>query len=280
MIGARYCQTVPVPVPGISHRLYRTTGPSVCEGACGIGASEMDSLGRIDHDLLRIFTMTRCLLSSMTFACLVCFSADQRVTAADKAKLEEGFHNLFDGKSLSGWEGNTKVFRVQDGSIVGGSLTERIAHNEFLCTKKAYRDFELRLQVKFIGENQNGGIQFRSKRIPDHFEVIGYQCDIGRVRGEYIWGALYDESRRRRFLVAPDTQKLEKVLKPDGYNDVTIRCEGPKIHITVNGLTTVDYTESDKKIAGTGIIGVQIHGGPPAQAWYKDIRIKELSPSK
>ena len=59
-------------------------------------------------------------------------------------------------------------------------------------------------------------------------------------------------------------------------NDLVIRCEGPRIQIWVNGLQTVDYTETDDKIARQGIIGLQIHSGPPAEASYRNIRLKKL----
>src|SRR5438067_7229478 len=72
---------------------------------------------------------------------------------------------LFDGKTLEGWEGDLKVFRVEDGAIVGGSLKQKVARNEFLCTKKEFGDFELRAKVKLLGDGANGGIQFRTKRI-------------------------------------------------------------------------------------------------------------------
>ena len=190
---------------------------------------------------------------------------------------EEGFTPLFDGKSLSRWEGNEKVFRVENGAIVAGSLDKKIEHNEFLCTTKEYGDFELRLKAKLVGKGENAGVQFRSQRIPKHFEVIGYQCDMGNASGKSIWGALYDESRRKKFLVTGDHDKLTKVLKADDFNDLVIRCEGPHIQIWVNGLQTVDYTEGEKDISQKGLIAVQIHGGEPAQASYKEIRIKELS---
>lgn len=102
---------------------------------------------------------------------------------------EDGFVSLFDGKTLTGWEGNLKVFRVEDGAIVGGSQTEAIPNNEFLCSEKEYGDFELRLKAKLAGTGDNAGIQFRSARIPDHHEVIGYQCDMGSAWGRKIWGA-------------------------------------------------------------------------------------------
>jgi hypothetical protein len=93
---------------------------------------------------------------------------------------EEGFQSLFDGKTLAGWEGDEKVFRVEDGAAVAGSRTEKIAHNEFLSSNAEFGDFELRLKAKLVGKGQNAGIQFRSQRVADHFEMIGYQCDMGR----------------------------------------------------------------------------------------------------
>ena len=190
---------------------------------------------------------------------------------------EEGFTPLFDGKLLTGWEGNEKVFRVEKGAIVAGSLDQKIEHNEFLCTTKEYGDFELRLKAKLVGKGDNAGVQFRSQRIPKHFEVIGYQCDMGNAGGKSIWGALYDESRRKKFLVTGDHDKLTKVLRPDDFNDLVIRCEGAHIQIWVNGEKTVDYKEEEKDIPQKGKIAVQIHGGEPAEASYKDVRIKELS---
>ncbi len=189
---------------------------------------------------------------------------------------EEGFASLFDGKTLTGWEGNKEIFSVKDGAIVAGNATERIANNEFLCSEKEYGDFELRLKAKLTGEGDNAGIQFRSKRIPDHHEVIGYQCDMGSAWGRKIWGALYDESRRRKVLAEDEPEKAQKAVKVDDWNEFVIRCEGNHIQIWLNGLQTVDYTEKED-VAKTGIIGLQIHGGKPAVASYKDIRIKELA---
>jgi hypothetical protein len=190
---------------------------------------------------------------------------------------EPGFKPLFDGKTLAGWEGDEKVFHVQGGAIVAGSPTEKIAHNEFVASKDELGDFELRLKARLVGKGQNAGVQFRSQRIPNHFEMIGYQCDMGTMQGRPIWGALYDESRRRKFLAEAEPEKLAAVLKADDWNDLTIRCEGPRVQIWVNGLQTVDYSEPDLDIPRHGRLGLQIHGGEPAEAAYKDIRIKKLS---
>jgi rhodanese-related sulfurtransferase len=190
---------------------------------------------------------------------------------------EPGFTSLFDGKSLAGWEGDQKIFRVEKGAIVAGSLKEKVANNEFLCSTKEYGDFELRLEAKLVGAGKNAGVQFRSARIPNHFEVIGYQCDMGETPQRSIWGSLYDESRRKKFLAEGDNEALLKVLKKDDFNNLTIRCEGAHVQIWVNDLKTVDYTEKEKDIATKGVLALQIHGGEPAEASYRNIRIREIS---
>ncbi|NND98596.1 MAG: DUF1080 domain-containing protein [Pirellulaceae bacterium] len=180
---------------------------------------------------------------------------------------------LFDGATMQGWEGDEKWFRVQDGAIVAGSLKEKIPHNEFLCTEEQYGDFELRLEAKLVGDGKNAGVQFRSKRIPNDTELIGYQADIGGMKDRSIWGALYDESRRRVFL-QEDAEVSQAAVKQGQWNALRIVCKGPNIQIFLNGKKTVDYTEKEKEIPLTGIIGLQIHSGPPAEAWYRNIRIR------
>jgi 3-keto-disaccharide hydrolase len=181
---------------------------------------------------------------------------------------------IFDGRTFEGWEGNLKIFRIEDGSIVGGLLKEKIARNEFLCTTKTYGDFELRLKVKLLGGDQaNAGIQFRTKRIPNHHEVSGFQADMGTG----WWGALYDESRRNKVLKGPDKAKMKEVIRQGEWNDYVIRAEGNRIQLWVNGVQTVDYTEEDPAIERTGVIAVQIHEGPPSEAWYREIMLVDLS---
>lgn len=179
--------------------------------------------------------------------------------------------SLFDGKTLAGWEGGGDEFRVEDGAIVGGSLDRRIPRNEFLATEREYGDFELRLKFKLVGRGANGGVQIRSRRIPDHHEMIGYQADMG----DGFWGCLYDESRRNRVLARPDGKQLAKVLKREDWNEYVILCQGRRIQLWINGFQTVDYTEEDPEIEQRGVIGLQIHSGPPSEAWYKDITIIE-----
>jgi hypothetical protein len=157
-------------------------------------------------------------------------------------------------------------------------LEKEIPLNYFLCTRKEYSDFELRLEARLIGEEANAGIQFRSRRVPDETEVSGYQADMGGESGQYdvVWGSLYDESRRSTMIAITNQDELLEVLRADDWNEYVIRCEGDHIQMWLNGYQTVDYTEEDDSIEATGIIGLQIHGGMPSEAWYRNITIIEL----
>lgn len=183
---------------------------------------------------------------------------------------------IFDGKSFEGWEGNTdSVWRIEDGSLTAGSLTSRQKENDFLATTSEYEDFELELEWKLEGTEGfiNGGVQFRTKRIPNHHEVTGYQADLGAG----FDGALYDESRRNKILAKPDDETLKKAIKPLGqWNHYRIRAQGKRIQLWLNGIKTVDYTETDPNIPQKGIIAVQIHGGATAIAKYRNLSLREL----
>lgn len=219
--------------------------------------------------------MKQILASTRVYGLFVLFviACSCAVSADDNAKTDDGFSFLFDGQVATDWDGDLRVFRIQDKSIVGGQLESRIPHNFFLSHKKDFGNFELRLQFKLLGEKTNAGIQIRSQRIADHHEMIGYQADLGAG----YWGALYDESRRRKVLAKPDMQQLvSKVLKKDTWNDYRIVCKGPRIQLWINETQTVDYTEKDESIPLTGKIALQIHGGPAGEAWYRNIRIKPL----
>jgi len=214
------------------------------------------------------------LLLSQVLLFFGCASPSEKQTADANDGLEKPDGKiLFDGETFEGWEGDTaNFFRIENGVIIGGSLEENIPHNAFLCTEKAYDDFVLTLQFKVLGENTNAGIQFRSVRIPDHHEMIGYQADLG----QQYWGCLYDESRRRKILAGPDSTTIAKALKRDSWNTYKIQAEDKYIQLFINGVQTVDYTEPLDTIPQTGLVGLQIHSGGPGEVWYKDIVMKEL----
>ncbi|MBM3869127.1 MAG: DUF1080 domain-containing protein, partial [Verrucomicrobia bacterium] len=194
--------------------------------------------------------------------------------------------SLFDGKTLAGWEGDPKVWRVEDGAIVGGSMQGN-PRNEFLTTKRSFFNFRLKFEYKLIGTDGfvNGGVQFRSLRAtnPSH-EMIGYQADIGAG----FTGSLYDESRRKKVLAKVGTgvgsqgvkseaelKALEKVGEWNTYEIVAI---GPRVMIYVNGRNTVDYTETDPSIDDAyGLIGLQIHGNCKAEIRFRNITLDPMT---
>lgn len=214
--------------------------------------------------------------------------------------------NLFDGESLEGWEGSNAFFRVEQGAIVGGSLEKTIDKSYYLCTERKYKNFELKLEAKFITEyiKINGGISFRAKRVPGSNEVMGYQADIGYIdasavplfsdftprdtTGIYpLWGSLVDEnrpdiSRYPKPDIFPviiykvaDEDLIAEVVDHKGWNEVYIKANGPEIEIKINGVTTATYTEKGD-VPSDGCICLQTHAGDPYEIWYKNIVMDPL----
>lgn len=186
---------------------------------------------------------------------------------------------LFDGRSLDGWEGSPRWWRVEDGALVGGSLTDNIPENEFVATTGRYTNFILRAEFKLTGTKGfiNSGIQIRSERVPNSTEMSGYQCDIGEPNW---WGSLYDESRRNKVLAWSDIASLNPVLRRNDWNEYVIRADGARITTWINGVQGIDYHEPDPAIAGLGgRLGFQVHGGGAALAAFRKISIEILPPT-
>ncbi len=198
--------------------------------------------------------------------------------AASTFTLNAAELNLTDGRTFNGWVGDTnKTWRMEDGAFVGGTLERKVPQNEFLRTTRSFTNFVLKVKFKLVGTDAggfiNGGVQVRSEpaKTPPN-EMVGYQCDIG----EGWWGALYDESRRNKVLIKPDPKAVEKALKKNDWNQYVIRCEGKRIRTSINGVEMIDYTEADDSLPQFGLIGLQVHGGGPAVASYKDVVVEEL----
>ena len=190
--------------------------------------------------------------------------------------------SIFDGKTLDGWDYDPKVWRVEDGMITGGSTTEKIKENHFICTKKNYQNFELKLKIKVGGDPKTGmlnsGIQIRSMRVPGGAHMSGYQVDCGAG----WFGKIYDEARRNKVIWAPTPEQqaaLDKVVDVPGWNEYRIRAEGTRIQTWINGVLCIDFTETDKNIALDGFIGPQVHSGGACLVQVKDVTIEELPPT-
>jgi hypothetical protein len=183
--------------------------------------------------------------------------------------------SLFDGKSLQGWEGDPEYFRVEKNCIVAGRLDRPIRGNQFLVSDQEFHNFELVFESKLIGKGNNAGVQFWSRRVPNSTEMIGYQCDIGSFKDGFLWGWLYDESRRNRFLATTTQKDLSSWVNPKGtWNHMRILALEQKISIWLNNNPTITYHEKDQDVPFVGKFGLQVHGGPPLEAWFRNINIK------
>ena len=198
---------------------------------------------------------------------LVLATLSTRVLSVPSTTSDD-FVSLFDGKSLKGWHGDKRLWKVQDGVIVGTS-DGSLKSNTFLISDHSYENFVLK--ISFQLEGNNSGVQFRSSELDD-YGVRGYQADIAP---EY-WGLLYEE-KGRGILQKPQTAVLRQALvKPEGWNDYVITARGNLIEMQLNGTTVVRYEEKQSDISSKGIIALQLHTGDAMKARFKNIKIKKL----
>ena len=205
------------------------------------------------------------------------------------AAAEEGFTDLFDGKTLEGWKvqsGEAK-YMVSNGCI-RGECVMRIPFNTFLITRKLYENFVFRCE--YLCEFGNSGLQFRSStyhhKKKDHDFVFGYQHEI--TPNGLNCGRIYDEERRGfkgRFtwldVGTPENvanEAAKTCSKPGEWNSLEIVCCGPHIRTFVNGKPVADILDDESQ---KGFIGLQIHAQMhlftrAGVTWWRNIRIREL----
>jgi ribosome modulation factor len=182
---------------------------------------------------------------------------------------KDGFQPLFNGKNLDGWDGDPRLWKAQDGMIIGSTEGAPLEYNSFLMTKGSYGNFVLKAQAKL--RNHNSGIQFRSEEVPGlRWAVRGYQADMAENN---YWGCIYEERGKRGVMVNGWKDKAEKVVKLKDWNDLELLCDGDHINLKVNGLETADLHDSAKL---DGIIALQLHKGPPMQVYFRNLEIKVL----
>jgi putative membrane-bound dehydrogenase-like protein len=173
--------------------------------------------------------------------------------------------DFFNGKDLAGWDGDPKLWSVENGEIVGKS--PGIKRNEFLKSHMAVTDFRLTLKIKLVPNKENSGVQFRSEALPDG-EMHGPQADVGLG----WWGKLYEENGRGVL----SNGAGEKHVKADDWNEYEIVAEGSKVKTWINGVLSVDV--DDPAISRRGVFGLQIHAGGPMEVRFKDLKLELLTP--
>ncbi len=168
---------------------------------------------------------------------------------------------IFNGKDLSGWHANSKLWSVEKGEIVGKS--PGIKKNEFLIGELLAGDFKLTLEMKLTPNSENSGVQFRSEELPGG-EVKGYQADAGAG----WWGKLYEEHGRGLLT----KEGGEKHVKANDWNAYEIVAEGSKIRTFINGQLCVDI--DDPMGAKKGIFALQIHSGGPMEVRFRNLKLE------
>ena len=207
---------------------------------------------------------------------------------------ETGFQSIFDGKTLNGWDGDPKFWRVEDGAIVGETSKEKQPdQNTFLIWRGGKPgNFELKLEYRLTGFNS--GIQYRSVELPDiKWAMKGYQADMD---GEQRYtGQIYEE-RGRGFLAMRgqvtyigagqkpglvgslgDGADLKGLIKDADWNDLDIIARGDTLMQFLNGRAMsmlIDEDTANRKM--DGLIGIQVHRGPAMKIEVRNIRIKNF----
>jgi len=208
-------------------------------------------------------------------------------------KDANGFESLFNGKDLTGWQGDPDHWSVEDGAITGTTSAEKkLTENKFLVWAGGkLKDFELR--TKFRLRNGNSGIYIRClEREPGKGDaLVGMQADfaedpkwVGTImeylrrgilanRGEKV---MIDEKGSRKVEALGDPAELLKAYKPKEWNDYHILCRGGRVVLTINGVVMADLQDDDPKRLAEGVLGLQVHQGPPMKVQFKDLWLKRL----
>ena len=236
----------------------------------------------------RKFRSARRIVATLAWGtAMIALIGTQSAQAADD---EPGFKSLFNGKDLSGWDGNPKFWSVKDGTITGQTTAENpTSGNTFLIWRDGtVDDFELRLSYKMVGGNS--GIQYRSKDF-GNWVVGGYQGDF--EAGDTYSGILYEErgrgilaQRSQKTEIGPDgkvtvvaslgdTKDIQTGIKKEDWNEYVILAKGNELTHIINGRVTAQVIdEQPEKRAMSGILALQLHAGPAMTVQFKNIRIK------
>lgn len=204
------------------------------------------------------------------------------------------FVDIFDGVTLNGWSGDPKFWRVENGAIVGESTAEQPTKgNTFLIWEGGeLTDFELKIEFKL--RNHNSGIQYRSFPVEGRPWVLGgYQADIAD-KSKWMgaaWGEKYKKllaSRGEKTVVGEfgeertvvshvgDAEEILSYIDMDGWNEYHIIANGNQLIQKMNGITTAEFSESSAERLEAGLIGLQLHSGPPMEVRFRNIRVREL----
>lgn len=216
-------------------------------------------------------------------------------SAPREIEPELGFSSLFNGRDLSGWDGDQTIWSVKNGAITGETTDSvKVKENNFLIWKGGQPDnFELRLKFKLTGGNS--GIYFHAEKRPPGQKgepLVGPQADFS---ADHRWtGVLMEYTKRevlaergQRVQIDQNGQKkvvgslgdpadLLKAVKDGDWNDYNLLVRGELVVLKINGVTMSEVTDKDPRRTPAGYLALQVHTGPSMNVQFKDIRIKEF----
>jgi len=217
-----------------------------------------------------------------------------------------GWRELFDGKTLDGWDGNPDVWRVENGTLIGEYTTSPGTRNgeTFIIWKGGEpENFELKLEIKLEGATADSGIQYRSYlTIPPpgtvstaRWSLSGYQFDFN-FPNNYT-GQVVDGGRGNRGIVAfrgqmvrteqgknprllstlGTLEELGGYFRINDWNQVHLIARGNTLIQTINGHVMAILIDDDPtKARSKGLIGLQCSGNGALKISFRNIWLKNL----
>ena len=230
-------------------------------------------------------------------------------TTRQSHESQKGFKQIFDGKTLKGWEGDSTYWRVENGSLVGEiTPATLLKRNQFIIWKGGQpKDFELTMEFKITKEG-NSGINYRSEELKDlQYALKGYQADIDganrytgqnyeeRARTTLAYrgqktvlkeqstpGPLQDHIKNNAWTETVvsgslgNSDSLKNLIRSEDWNRVHLVVKGNRLQHYINDVLMSDVTDNDKVNGkSSGLLGVQVHVGPPMKVEFRNIRLKE-----
>jgi hypothetical protein len=227
--------------------------------------------------------------------------AQEGLTAPNEALPKpdaDGFITLFNGHDLTGWIGLPDYWSVTEGSIRGRQMKEASKQTFLVFTSLNVKDFELRLKYRFVTQEGNSGLQFRSRVLdPATFRVGGYQADFD---AEVMYdGSIYDEAgvagdrgtmsnrgeatvwdranKRHNRPLKERASSLKRTIKRGDWNDVDLVVRGRHVVYRINGHVMTDLIDNSPMALQEGILALQLHEGFTMEVRFKDLRLKVLN---